>query len=84
MKYMLLVHHDEEAFGKFSENKQRQMLEESVTTDPSAARRRKIPQRVAAPSGGDGGHRSGPRRQTIRDRRSVHRNARADRRLLFD
>lgn len=30
MKYMLLVHHDEEAFGKFSENKQRQMLEESV------------------------------------------------------
>ena len=30
MKYMLLVHHDEEAFGKFSETKQRQMLEESV------------------------------------------------------
>ena len=30
MKYMLLVHHDEAAFGKFSETKQRQMLEESV------------------------------------------------------
>jgi hypothetical protein len=30
MKYMLLVHHDEEAFGKFSETKQQQMLEESV------------------------------------------------------
>jgi hypothetical protein len=30
MKYMLLVHHDEEAFAKFSETKQQQMLEESV------------------------------------------------------
>ncbi len=30
MKYMLLVHHDEEAFGKFSETKRQQMLEESV------------------------------------------------------
>ena len=30
MKYMLLVHHDEEAFGKFSESKRQQMLEESV------------------------------------------------------
>ena len=30
MKYMLLVHHDEEAFGKFSDTKRQQMLEESV------------------------------------------------------
>ena len=30
MKYMLLVHHDEEAFGKFSDTTRRQMLEESV------------------------------------------------------
>jgi hypothetical protein len=30
MKYMLLVHHDEEVFAKFSETKQRKMLEESV------------------------------------------------------
>jgi hypothetical protein len=30
MKYMLLVHHDEETFGKFSETKREQMLEESV------------------------------------------------------
>ena len=30
MKYLLLVHHDEEAFGKFAEAKQSQMLEESV------------------------------------------------------
>ena len=30
MKYMLLVHHDEEAFGKFSETQRHQMLEESV------------------------------------------------------
>ena len=30
MKYMLLVHHDEEAFVKFSETKRQQMLEESV------------------------------------------------------
>jgi hypothetical protein len=30
MKYMLLVHHDEAAFGKFIETEQRQMLEESV------------------------------------------------------
>src|SRR4030095_4034084 len=30
MKYMLLVHHDEEAFGKFSETKRQQMLAESV------------------------------------------------------
>ena len=30
MKYILLVHHDEEVFGKFSETKQQQMLEESV------------------------------------------------------
>ena len=30
MKYMLLVHHDEEAFAKFSDTKRRQMLEESV------------------------------------------------------
>ncbi len=30
MKYMLLVHHDEEAFKKLSETKRRQMLEESV------------------------------------------------------
>jgi hypothetical protein len=30
MKYMLLVHHDEEAFAKLSETKQQQMLEESV------------------------------------------------------
>jgi len=30
MKYMLLVHHDEEAFNKISENKRKQMLEESV------------------------------------------------------
>lgn len=30
MKYMLLVHHDEQAFGKFSETKRQQMLEESI------------------------------------------------------
>jgi hypothetical protein len=30
MKYMLLVHHDEEAFVKLSETKRQQMLEESV------------------------------------------------------
>jgi hypothetical protein len=30
MKYMLLVHHDEETFGKLSETKRQQMLEESV------------------------------------------------------
>jgi hypothetical protein len=30
MKYMLLVHHDEEAFGKFSKTKRQQMLDESV------------------------------------------------------
>ena len=30
MKYMLLVHHDEAAFDKFSETKRQQMLEESV------------------------------------------------------
>ena len=30
MKYMLLVHHDEEVFGKFSETKKQQMLEESM------------------------------------------------------
>lgn len=30
MKYMLLVHHDEEAFGKFSETKREQMLKDSV------------------------------------------------------
>jgi hypothetical protein len=30
MKYMLLVHHDEEVFGTFSETKRQQMLDESV------------------------------------------------------
>ena len=30
MKYLLLVHHDEETFGKISETKRRLMLEESV------------------------------------------------------
>ncbi|HEV8260935.1 MAG TPA: YciI family protein [Burkholderiales bacterium] len=30
MKYMLLVHHDEEAFGKRSEAERRQMIQESV------------------------------------------------------
>ncbi len=30
MKYLLLVHHDEEAFGKMSETKRREMLAESV------------------------------------------------------
>jgi hypothetical protein len=30
MKYMLLVHHDEEAFDKLSETTRKQMLEESV------------------------------------------------------
>ena len=30
MKYMLLVHHDEAAFGNFSETRQRQMLDASV------------------------------------------------------
>jgi hypothetical protein len=30
MKYILLVRHDEEAFGKFSETTRQQMLEESV------------------------------------------------------
>jgi hypothetical protein len=30
MKYLLLVHHDEEAFGKMSETTRKQMLEESV------------------------------------------------------
>jgi len=30
MKYILLVHHDEEAFATFSEIKQEQMLEDSV------------------------------------------------------
>ena len=30
MKYILLVHHDEEIFGTFSETKRQQMLEESV------------------------------------------------------
>src|SRR5216117_603457 len=30
MKYMLLVHHDEKAFGKRSEAERRQMIQESV------------------------------------------------------
>jgi hypothetical protein len=30
MKYLLLVHHDEEAFGKISETKRKEMLAESV------------------------------------------------------
>ncbi len=30
MKFMLLVHHDEEAFGKMSEAKRKEMLAESV------------------------------------------------------
>ena len=30
MKYMLLVHHDEEAFGKCRETERQQMLQESV------------------------------------------------------
>lgn len=30
MKYMLLVHHDEEAFGKRSESERTQLLQESV------------------------------------------------------
>jgi hypothetical protein len=30
MKFMLLVHHDEEAFGKRSEQERRQLLQESV------------------------------------------------------
>lgn len=30
MRYMLLVHHDEEAFGELSEARQQHMLEESV------------------------------------------------------
>ena len=30
MKYILLVHHDEEIFGTFSETKRQQMLDESV------------------------------------------------------
>jgi hypothetical protein len=30
LKYMLLVHHDEEAFDKISETKQKEMLAESV------------------------------------------------------
>src|SRR5215475_12529908 len=30
MKYMLLVHHDEEAFSKFSETERQKMLEESI------------------------------------------------------
>src|SRR5215213_2485573 len=30
MKYLLLVHHDEEAFSRFSEAARRHMLEESV------------------------------------------------------
>ena len=30
MKYMLLVHHDEEAFGKRGDDERRQMLQESV------------------------------------------------------
>jgi hypothetical protein len=36
MKYMLLVHHDEEAFGKFSEAKREQMLAESVQLTTSS------------------------------------------------
>ncbi len=30
MKYLLLIHHDEEAFGKISETKRKEMLAESV------------------------------------------------------
>ena len=30
MKYLLLVHHDEEAFGKMSETSRKEMLDESV------------------------------------------------------
>ena len=30
MKYILLVHHDEDLFGTFSETKQQRMLDESV------------------------------------------------------
>ena len=30
MKYMLLVHHDEEAFGKRSESERKQLIQESV------------------------------------------------------
>ncbi len=30
MKYLLLVHHNEDAFGKMSETKRKKMLEESV------------------------------------------------------
>jgi hypothetical protein len=30
MKYLLLVHHDEEAFGRISETKRKELLTESV------------------------------------------------------
>ena len=65
MKYMLLVHHDEEAFGKFSETKRQQMLEESVQLTHQLHAKRKISERIATAAGVDRGHRSGARRQTF-------------------
>ena len=84
MKYMLLVHHDEEAFVKLSETKRQQMLEESVELTHQLHAKRQYIKRIAIAAGGDRGHRSGARRQTIRHRRSVHRDARAASRLFPD
>ena len=84
MKYMLLVHHDEEVFGKFSETKRQQMLEESVQLTHQLHAKRQIssasplhPASTAAIVRVRDG-------KQFRDRRSVHRDARADRRLFPD
>ena len=84
MKFMLIVHHDEEAFSKIEKEKRQQMLAESVESDAPASRHWTICPRVAAAASGNGGHGAGARRQTACDRRPLHRNPRADCRLFSD
>jgi hypothetical protein len=59
MQYMVLVHYNDEDFGKLSEIKQQQILAESVQTYASVTRQWTICERIAVASSGDCGDRSG-------------------------
>ena len=84
MKYLILVHHDEEAFEKISETKRKELLAESVQLTHQLHDNGQYVHASPLHPAAVGHHRTGARRQTVRHRRSLRGNARATRRLLPD
>lgn len=74
MKFMLIVHHNEEAFQNIEKEKRQQMLAESIELTHQLHANGQYINASPLQPGGNGSDGPGARRQAAPDGRSLHRN----------